>query len=438
MHIAQKLLKFSPPQIDQNCLMVTGTPAHVAARAGNLNMVQLLFQKGMGHNLTNGLRQSVEFVLLQEFSHHSSPRFLNQAPKILQFLVEDRHGKDVAYPLGTDLVTQINNLVYLWGDGLRHAVDLSIVKLREAIMVYLNTASATELLHGSRGFSFLSNFAQLMETAQDRGNVASDLAELCLEILTMFPALELVDPDSIQSLVKPFLFSSSKLSSAHQQLARKLVNVGAGPCQNDLPVIFFDWLKDPKRRECYPLRNYHDAFLLADMQPTIDNAWERAVETKNRGAVEELVAFWPRPSRPSAARTITAAFSINGKPAFLKEVLSLDFDPACPNTDGTFLHLLVRAFVRCDTYTLKQAKEHAKILLSPTANRQGINPFFENAEGETASELLGSIGRSKNNWYQLQDLIIGYENNVPDCAGIQNLSIHGEHQTTQGEEMDLD
>lgn len=77
--------------------------------------------------------------------------------------------------------------------------------------------------------------------------------------------------------VKSFAFSSNKLSVAHQELARKLVNGGARPCHHDLLVIFFDWLKDLKRHQYYPLQNYPATLLLVDMQSTLDDAWERAV-----------------------------------------------------------------------------------------------------------------------------------------------------------------
>lgn len=438
MNIRSELIRNYPGRLGESPLAFVGTPAHVAARAGNLEAVQALFKRGTSHNMTNGNGQLIESLVLEEISHHSSPRFLNQAPKILQFLVDHRKERGQDYPPGVDLMTQTSDLIRYWASGLKHCVEQSIVKLREVLMVYLNTDEAGGLFHGPRSFLFLWYFGCLMETAQDNSTIAGDLAELCLEVVDKFPGMELIDPEAKRSLVRPFLFSSKKLSSAHQELARKLVNIGAGPCHEDLPLIFFNWLKDPKRRECYPLRDYRAAFLLADMQPTLDNAWERAFEIKNRGAIEELVAFWPRPSRLSADKIIAAAFDFKGKPVFLKEVLSLDFDPVCPNTDGTFLHLLVHAFNRCDTYNLKQAKEHVNILLNPTAKRQGIDPLIEDSDGKLASELLGYFGRSRNNWYQLQDLIGTYENNTRNSAGSQNSPAHGEYQTTQGEEMDLD
>lgn len=438
MHMRNELIQNYPGQLGESPLAFVGTPAHVAARAGNLEAVQALFKRGTCHNMTNGEGQLVESVVLEEMSHHSSPRYQNQAPKIIKFLIDHRRQSGSDYPRGMDLGTQVNDLLRFWANGLKNYIEHSVVKLREVLLVYLNEEEAKGLFQGPRSFLFLWNFGWLMETAQDKSSIASDLAELCLEVMDMFPDMELVDPEAVRSLVRPFLFSSSKLSSAHLELARKLANVGARPCHHDLPVIFFDWLKDPKRRECYSLRDYRSSFLLADMQPALNSAWERAVEIKNRGAVEELAAFWPHPSRLSAEKIIAAAFGTEEKPVFLKEVLSLDFDPACPNTDGTFLHMLVNAFIRCNTYPLKQAKEHAEVLLNPTANRRAIDPLVKDSKGNTASDLFGNFDLLRNNWYQLQNIILRYENKARNSASIHNMTAHGEHQTIQGEEMDLD
>lgn len=50
-----------------------------------------------------------------------------------------------------------------------------------------------------------------METAQDKSGIASDLAELCLEIVEMFPGMELVNPEAVRSLVKPLETSQDKI-----------------------------------------------------------------------------------------------------------------------------------------------------------------------------------------------------------------------------------
>lgn len=83
-------------------------------------MIQLLFQKGINHNMTNSEGQLIEFVVLEEMSHHSSPRYLNQAPKIIKFLIDHRKQSGNDYPRGVDLLTQANDLIRFWGARPKH------------------------------------------------------------------------------------------------------------------------------------------------------------------------------------------------------------------------------------------------------------------------------------------------------------------------------
>lgn len=436
MKLADEIVPRFSSFVHQNALDYVGTAAHVAARHGRLRMLELLYQHGMHHNRTNSAGHLVAYTLVQELPYQFSTHFLGKVAKILDFLIKDRRAKGAAYPMDTDHITQINDLIDIYTTGLKQDIVISYGKFRDALMLYLKTPEAEELFQGSRSNRAFHAIGSLMDVGRTDDTLCRKLARLCLDMLTMFPNADLVGVAGETSLVQKFLFSPETLTKDHRKISDILVSAGVVPSLFEFQAIFNSWLCDPERRRLFPLRICREHFSRSAMLPVIDSAWMNAVSEDSEEAVEELSEHWPPPSHQCARNVIREALEKRPERRYLEEVLQLEFEPLSHGIeDGNPLHILVKSFIVCPGYGRKRAMAHARLLMKPPGGRRGIDPRETDYDYRTPRQYLEKFNFGREGWDYLRDFLRMSEMALQG-ANTNSTEIQGEDTSDQSDEMD--